>query len=134
MINRKIIILMLLCISWPVNNFHRLLNAYPETWGYWYPFNPECKEELQWHIRAIGEDVSYLCIFIAIWLYISSFKRQYSEIKLLFSGILIVQIIDLAHYLGWHRQNEIVLFIEALVFVIISLIILYKKYAHGQTR
>lgn len=131
--NRKVLIIVLLCLSWPVNNLHRLLNGYPETWGYWFPFNKSYKEELQWHVRAIGEDISYLCIFTAIWLYITAFKRKYSDINLIFTGILIVQAIDLLHYLGWHRQSEIIVMAESLVFLIIPLIIFYKKRKHGQT-
>lgn len=130
MISRRTLIFILLIISWPVNNIHRLLNNYPETWGHWFLFDPACSEELQWHVHTICECISYLCIFIGIRLYISQLKNRKWAIDAIINCILIVQGMDLIHYLGWHRRSEIILTIEGLVFIITTFVILKKS--HGQ--
>lgn len=131
--SRKGIIIILLGISWPVDNIHRLLNAHKEWPGHWYPFRSDYIEDLQWYIHDLCQAVSYLLIFIAIQLYISSLLRKDSDISLIFKSILIMQILDVIHYIGWHRTSELVLIIEGLFFLYISIKII-KKHTHGQTR
>lgn len=127
MMTRKALTILLLFISWPVNNIHRLLNNHQEVWGYWYPFNPSCKEELQWHIHSIFESVSYLCIFIALRLYTQTFKRKDRDIDDIFCSFLIIQVIDLFHYIGWHRRSEIILVLEGTIMLYAALKIFLKN-------
>ena len=123
-------ILILLFISWPVNNLHRLLNNMPVKMGYWYPFSPDCLEELQWHVHSICECICYLCIFYAIRMYNSQLRNRNISIDCAIDCLLIVQAIDLIHYIGWHRRSELILTLEALTYIYFSFKIL-KKHTHG---
>lgn len=131
--SRKSLIIILLTISWPVNNIHRLLNSDKELPGKWFPFRPEYVEDLQWYIHDVCQCLSYLCIFIAIWLYLGLYKRKDENIYLIFSSFLIIQIIDLFHYIGWHRTSEVILSTEGFIFLLTALRMLLK-YTHGQAR
>lgn len=131
--SRKGIIIILLGISWPMDNIHRLLNAHKEWPGHWFIFRPAYIEDLQWYIHDLCQAFSYLCIFIAIQLYITSLLRKDSDINLIFKSILIMQVVDIIHYIGWHRTSELILTLEAIFFLYIALKIV-KKHTHGQTR
>jgi hypothetical protein len=132
--SKKELIIILLAISWPVDNLHRLLNAHKECPGNWYPFAPKYIEDLQWYVHDVCQSLSYLCIFIAIQLYITSFLRKDADINLIFRSLLIVQVVDLFHYLGWHRTSEIMITLEGAIFLYTALKIVIKHHKNGQTR
>lgn len=131
--SKKGVILMLLIFSWPVNNLHRLLNNVDTPEIFWYPCNPSRHENLQWYVHDVGQCISYLLIFIAIYLYVEYPKRKDPDINALFGGLLINQIIDLPHYMGWHRSSEMILLIQCAIIVYITLKIFIKHYRNGQT-
>lgn len=124
--------LILLFVWWPVNNLHRLLNNTPAQMLHLFPFAPTCTEDIQWHVHSICESISYLCIFIGIRLYIGQLRNRQIAIDQVIDLIIILQIVDLIHYLGWHRRSEIILTLEGLMFIACALRI-FIKYTHGQT-
>ena len=131
--SRKGTIILMLFISWPVNNLHRLLNNTPVLMGHWYLFSPTSTEDIQWFVHDIFESISYILILLAIKLYIETLRNRILEIDQIINCFVAIQIIDLIHYLGWHRRSEMILTIECLIFIYTALKI-FKKYRNGQTR
>jgi len=131
---RKGYILVFMILSWPVDNIHRLLNNSAVKMGHWYPFNIEYEESLQWYMHDVGHCLSYLLIFISIWLYIQLPKRNDADINTLFTAMVINQVLDLVHYIGWHRHSVTMLTIEGLVLTYASLKIIANNKQHGQAR
>lgn len=134
MISRKGYILMMLILSWPVNNIHRLLNDAPPKMVAWYPMAPNKVEDIQWYVHDVCQNISYLLIFIAIYLYTQWPKRKDPDINVVICSLLITHIVDFFHYLGWHRSNEWILTLEGLLLLIGSLKILSNYIQNGQAR
>jgi hypothetical protein len=131
MIGRKGYILILLFLSWPVDNLHRLLNDSTVRMNNWYPFNPKYVESVQWYTHDVCHAVAYLLILIAIWLYVQMPQRRDRDINTAISALLVIQAIDVIHYIGWHRQCELILSIEGLILIYASLNIVIKHQTHG---
>lgn len=131
--SKKGTIILMLFISWPVNNLHRLLNNTPVNFLHLYPFSPLSTEDLQWYVHDVFESISYILILLAIKLYIETLRNRIAEVDEIIKCFVIIQIIDLFHYLGWHRRSELILTIECLIFIYTALKI-FKKYRNGQTR
>lgn len=130
--SKKGTIILMLFISWPVNNLHRLLNNTPAILLHMYPFSPNSTEDIQWYIHDVFESISYILILWAIKIYIELLRNRAVEIDYIIKSFLIIQVIDLFHYIGWHRRSEIILTIECFIFIYTALKI-YKKYHNGQT-
>lgn len=120
---RKHYILILLFVWWPVNNFHRLWNNSPARHVEWFLF-ASTWEDIQWYIHDLCQTVSYALIFWAIWLY-TGMKKD-SDVVSVITGLLMIQLIDVFHYIGWHRRNEAILAIEGLILAFIALKIFIK--------
>jgi len=106
---------MLYFISWPVNSLHRLWNNSPAKPVYWYLYDNACYDDIQWYIHDVCQAIAYALIFTATWLYINSHYRKDKDVITVFGAILVVQCIDLVHYVGWHRKSEVILIIEGVV-------------------
>lgn len=131
--SKKGAIILMLFVSWPVNNLHRLLNNTPVNFLHFYPFSPLSTEDIQWYVHDVFESISYILILLAIKLYIETLRNRIAEVDEIIKCFVIIQIIDLFHYLGWHRRSELILTIECLIFIYTALKI-FKKYRNGQTR
>jgi len=120
---RKHYILILLFLWWPVNNLHRLWNNSPARRVECFLFT-SAWEDIQWYIHDLCQTVSYALIFWGIWLY-TGIKKD-SDIVSVISSLLVIQIIDVVHYMGWHRRSEAILAVEGLILAFIALKIFIK--------
>jgi hypothetical protein len=123
---KKGYILILMFLSWPINNIHRLWNNSPSHVGNWYLFDHKYTEDIQWYVHDVCQCVSYLLIFISIWLWKDSSVRRDKSIMVAFESILINQALDLIHYVGWHRRNEYILLLEGVIITYAALKIFIK--------
>lgn len=124
---RKAGILMLYFLSWPVNSLHRLWNSAPAKTIYWYFADSKVCDDIQWYIHDLCQCISYIMIFIATYLYIDSPKKKDPDVLVAFGAILVNQILDLIHYLGWHRRSEAFLFLEGIIILLAALKIFLKN-------
>lgn len=124
---RKGIIIVLLFASWPINSIHRLWNNRPADIGHWYLFEKSYSEDIQWYVHDICQCVYILFILTAIWLHITSHKKRDSDVNYIFGAILINHIIDIFHYIGWHRRSELMLAVEGCVLLYAAIKIFLKN-------
>lgn len=128
---RKHYILALLFLWWPVNNIHRAWNSAPAEWVQWYFFS-DAKEDIQWYVHDICQAIAYGIIFWGMWLYADSNIKRDHDIRTVIGGIALIQLIDIVHYVGWHRHSEVMLVIEGLIlaFIALKIFIKYRKSIH----
>lgn len=132
--NRKAYILLLLFLSWPVNNFFRFFMSRPAV-----AFRPFifCDEQVnfQWYLWHLGGSASYIMIFWALWLYINGNYKRERDVITAFGAIFINQVSDIIHYMGWQRHNETFIFLQGFVLIFAAGMILDRqlKKKYGQT-
>ncbi len=125
---RKQLIIYLLFFSWFVYNVHRCWNNTAPLYTKPFPFDNSYEITWHWYVYMLLKDTSYLIILSAVWLYVTSNLKKDKDILGAFSAILIVQIIEIPHYLLWARHNEIVLSVEGLVLMWSAYKVMTKKY------
>ena len=124
MLTKKGIILILLSLSWPITCFFQLFEG--NTKVYWF-LNGEF-EWFQWYFYHCFNMISYIFIFIAIWLYINSSMKKDKDIHLMFNALIINQVIDLFHYLLFRRQNDIVIIVQGVIILYTSTKVVVNQY------
>lgn len=125
------LIIWLLILWRPVSLIHRMWNNSPPYYIHPFPFYyTKDGYEVQWYIYDVCNIVSYLMISIALWIYIKSYLTKMAEIERLFTSIVIIQIIDLIHYILYFCQSDYVLVLESLV----MLFTILKNTYHGKSK
>lgn len=125
--NRKAYILTLLFASWLVANLHRALNNMPVKYIYPCPLDKQYEVSRHWYIHFVLKDTSYILIFLAVWLYITSNMKKDKDVMVSFGALFIVQASDLFHYLLWARHNEWVLLLQGAIIIAAAAVIKFKK-------
>lgn len=122
--NRKAYILLLLFFSWPVNNLFRFF----DIGGIHRPFVFNVEEvDMDWYLWHIGGSLSYIMIFWGCWLYMQANYRKDRDIITLFSVIVINQISDIIHYIGWQRHCEPFIVLQGFNLLVGALLILERQ-------
>jgi uncharacterized membrane protein len=62
-----------------------------------------------------------------MWLYITGHKKRDSDISTMFGAILVTHILDIVHYIGWHRRNELILALEGTIMLYAAFKIFLKN-------
>lgn len=125
--NRKAYILFLVFASWLVLNLHRVLNNMPVREIHPCPMDSDYEVTIHWYAHFVLKDVSYIMIFLAIWLYITSNLRKDKDVILAFWALFVVQVSDIFHYLLWARHNEWFLLFQGVIIVAAAVVIKFKK-------
>lgn len=125
--NRKLYILLLLFSSWLVINLHRVLNNVPVKDIYPCPLDTAYKVSIHWYAHFVLKDISYIMIFLALWLYITSNMRKDKDVIVAFGSLFIVQVSDLLHYLLWARHSEWALLFQGIFIIAAAAVIKFKK-------
>lgn len=110
--NKKGAILIMLALSWPITCLYMLWHG-NESIVYWF-INSEW-DYIQCYFYALLNLISYLLIFMAMWLYINSSMRKDKDVLLLFGANFINQAIDLPHFILCRRSCDAVILIQALI-------------------
>lgn len=123
-ITKKDIVLILMSLSWPVTCISMLwANSFQEVH---YFADPYIFDYFNWYIFNICNIISYILIFLAIWIYINSSLKKDKEVILIFGANLIVQLTDLIHYLMLRKTCRIITVIQATIIIYASLKVLYN--------
>lgn len=125
--NRKLYILMLLFSSWLVANLHRGLNNLPVKYIHPCPLDKQYEVSRHWYIHFVLKDISYIFIFLGVWLYLTSNMKKDKDVVVAFGALFFVQILDLIHYLLWARHNEWVLLLQGAIITAAAAVIRFKK-------
>lgn len=125
--NRKSYILTLLFTSWLVNNLHRALNNLPIRYIHPCPLDKKYEVSWHWYVHFTLKDISYIFIFLAVWLYATSNMKKEKDVIFAFGALLVVQISDLFHYLLWARHNEWILLAQGVIIISTAAVIKFKK-------
>lgn len=124
MLTKKGIILLLLSLSWPITCLHNIFTGQAKV--FWF-LNNEF-EWFQWYFYHCFNMISYIFIFLAIWLYINSSMKKDKDIHLMFNALFINQTIDLIHYLLFRRQNDIIIFVQGIIILYTSIKVVVNQY------
>lgn len=132
--NRKAYILLLLFLSWPVNNFFMFFRGREDAIIRPFVFNSE-QASWHWHLWHIGGSMSYIMILWAAWLYITGSYKKEKDVLTAFGAIFINQLSDIVHYIGWQRHNETFIFLQGFILIFAAGMILDRqlKKRYGQT-
>lgn len=122
--NKKGIILIMLALSWPTTCLHMLWRG-DDSIVYWF-INAEW-DYVQCYFYALFNLISYLLIFMAIWLYINSSMRKDKDVLLLFGANLINQAVDLPHFVICRRSCDVIILIQALIICYAAIKILLNQ-------
>jgi heme/copper-type cytochrome/quinol oxidase subunit 4 len=123
-ITKKDIVLLLMAFSWPMTCISMLwANSFQEVHFF---ADPSIFDYLNWYTFNICNIVSYIFIFLAIWIYINSSLKKDKEVILIFGANLIVQLTDLIHYLLLRKTCKIITVIQAIIIIYASLKVLYN--------
>jgi len=87
--------------------------------------------DLQWYVADIGMMASIVFLLAACLCYIASNLKKDESIFILILTYLVIQVLDIAHYILWFKRSEIVFYCENAIMLIGLLIILYR-YGHKQ--
>lgn len=107
--------MILLFLAWVVSVTHRVLNNYPPT-AISFPYS-KATTDIQWYVLDIGQMVSVLLILVCFALYIMSGIKKDENIFILILTLLIVQLLDIVHYVLWFKQSEIMFFCENAIII-----------------
>lgn len=129
--NRKSYILLLMFLQWPLFNLYRLWGSRPRVERRPFLFNEEV-QSAQWHLRFLGDTLGYALLLLAVWLYVNGNYKKDRDVITIFGAVLINQLIDIFHYIGFNRHSEWIVFIEGFVMLFAGIILfdrqLKKKY------
>lgn len=117
-------ILIMLALSWPITCLHMLWRG-NESIVYWF-VNSEW-DYIQCYFYSLFNLISYLLIFMSIWLYINSSMRKDKDVLLLFGANFINQAIDLPHFIICRRSSEIIILIQGLIICYAAIKILFNQ-------
>lgn len=92
-----------------------------------FPLDPEYGVTWHWYIYMLLKDISYLVIFLALWLYMHSSLKRDRQVLSAFGAIFVVQLTEIPHYLLIARHSEGVLLLQGIYLIGIALKILFKK-------
>lgn len=81
--------------------------------------------DLQWYAADLGMIVSIVFLLFAFLVYIASAIKKDESLFTLILTYLVIQILDVVHYVLWFKQSEIVFYCENAIMIIGLLIILY---------
>lgn len=123
--NRKDLILFLLLASWPAGMLRYAFRGSQEVH---YFILPELWDSLSWYSYHITHIVTYIFIFFAMWLYMTSNMRKDKDVINVFTGLFIVQILDLPHYLLLRQQSLYFIIFQGLIILLFSLKIPIEKW------
>jgi hypothetical protein len=133
--NRRSYIILLLFLSWPVNNLFRFFK-WPVRDNY-RPFllNDESVDPA-WYAWHICGSLSYIVIFWAVWLYMNGNYKRDAGVLTIFGAIFFNQITDIIHYLCWQRHLEGFILFQGFVLLFAGIINLdrYLKQRNGAKR
>lgn len=103
LMNRRSYILLLLFLSWPVNNLYRFIK-WPEVKSF-RPFmlNNEVVDP-EWYGWHLGGAISYTMIYWAVWLYMNGNYKKDAAIMRIFGALFIVQATDIINYTCFQRH------------------------------
>lgn len=122
---KKGLILLLLALSWPITCISKLwAGNYCEV-HYFLP--SRTWDYLNWYAYHICNTISYIFIFVGMWLYINSHLKRDKDIIYLFGANVINQVIDLPHYLLFRRESAVVLFAQGAIIIYASFRILLTQ-------
>lgn len=108
----------LIALGWIASNIHRVRNGKPN-----YPIHPFLSErqiDLQWYMKDLGE-----LIFFLIIAYLALVNVKPS-VKIIFKGLVFVQILELLNYLLYFKHSELILCAEGLTILGTIIILLMK--------
>ncbi|SKA29711.1 hypothetical protein SAMN04488128_103162 [Chitinophaga eiseniae] len=112
---RKDGILILLALSWPLSCLHQLWRGGQDIVYWFYPTG--MWDGKQWYFYHVFGMLSYLLIFIAMWLYVASNGRRDKDVLTLLSALAINQAVDIPHYLICRRQCLWVVAAQGILFL-----------------
>jgi len=126
-VTRKSIILLLLILSWPINNIHRLWSSSSKGPMYWFPGDKKYWTGVQWYVHDLCEAVCYLFILLSAWLYITSNMKRDRDVTMMFGAVVINQCLDIPHYLWSARHSEWMLVLQGVIMLYAAVKILSRR-------
>lgn len=123
--NRRSYILLLLFLSWPVNNLYRFIQ-WPEV-KLFRPFilNDEVVDPA-WYGWHLGGAIGYTMIYWAVWLYMTGHYKKDAAILRLFGAIFIIQAMDIINYVCFQRHLFAFFLLQGSVLICAAAINLWK--------
>jgi ABC-type iron transport system FetAB permease component len=115
-----------------VINIHRAWNNTEPVEGYWFPLDPDYKCTWHWYIHTILKDISFLLILFALWLYARSGMKRDKSVVWALGTVLIVQLIDLLHYVLWARHSEVILALQGGIMLYSAIKVWINERGHGK--
>lgn len=124
------IALVLLILSWPVAQVHRLWNNQPPNKVHLFltdvrkPTGELLTQDIQWYIFDTG---NYLSVSLILFSFIVCRKKTRTY-QIVLSTIFAISLSDILHYLYSFKQSEWIVQLQGVTMVILSIWILTKPF------